>query len=164
MIECALFGVAKQKFEWNGEEFERAETVYKAGKSTVLLIEERISDVKNTHLVCRELLDRNRQRRSVIFKVHRSRIPEDVSSEDLLNAIGYSPVSKNIVSGIRYARPRYTVELTQSLSAKESINEYLVKAFVESENIPEGEACLDEAYSDIADYAQITKPPLVWFE
>jgi Med18 protein len=48
MIECALYGMTKQKFEWNSEKFNRTEKIYSNEKRRVCVVFENI--IKTTDI------------------------------------------------------------------------------------------------------------------
>lgn len=182
MIECALYGVMKEKFEWSSENFNREEKVYSNNKERIFVYsryDEAAGDAfgaraaRGVHeIVRREAPDRNKQKTTVLTKLHRARLGAAESPDRLVASLGYRLVSMNHEEVHCYRRNGYTIELARYLRTgdalpaglPEELYEYfLVKVFVEVEDAQEGEQAINGAFRDLEGRVKLIKPPLAWF-
>jgi len=186
MFECALFGMCRERLALEGLPFHRVERVYESsGRKAVVYVEK-----KQAEVAFYEIPDRNKQRMSIVRETRRFSLKG--SYDEFLKAIGYTRVcgpgrsaASNAVEGFRYCRSGYTIELSRlrrataildsSEEEEEMRNEivaempgclyeyYLVKVFVLTENVIEGEEILNSAFIELNDVVKLTKPSLLLF-
>lgn len=187
MFECSLYGLLRKKFEWPGEKFNRVERVYSKGiRKAFLYIESARPPTETEHpcsssvVVFKEAPDKNKQRTSVVSKISKVHVSENI--ETFLNALGYEHSTSNTVEGFRYLRNGYQVEITRLRKAEDqagSIQEggfstqndmppeflkfYVVKVFVETQNVNEGEMLLENAFQELSGQVNLVKPNLSVF-
>lgn len=188
MFECSIYGLTRRKLEWKGEKFKRIERVYaKNSKSAIIN-----SDVDSSHeksssvstIIIKETPDRNKQRTSVVSKLTKLKILNKSENEDkLLCTLGFKYVHTNVLEGFRYLRNGYQIEITKIVKKEEIVDSseeenldseskeisssfckyFLVKVFVETENVHEGEKLLEDAFHELIGQIKLVKPDLFVF-
>lgn len=178
MFECALFGMSKERLELAGVPFCRVEKIYEAGGKKAIVIVERGNAEWKVGFY--DVPDRNKQRISITRKCSWYTLAGDY--DRLLSAMGYTRMRTIALEGFRYDRNGYAIEMSKlrkasdvfDSSEEEELSEvtseplclfeyYLVKAFVCTENVTEGEEVLNSAFSELADVVKLTKPILSIF-
>lgn len=185
MFECSLYGILRRGFDWKGDKFERIEGVYTDGVRKAFLCSETPSN--DIYIVFKETPDRNKQRISVACKITKLVVNGGKSMDSgkaLLDSLGYRYLSSCLVEGVRYLRNGYQIETTRfkkkeevvDSSEEEEMDErsrevppdflkhYLVKVFVETEDVIEGEQILDNAFQDLHEEIRLVKPNLTVFQ
>lgn len=178
MFQCALFGMTNEKFEWNSDKFTRTEKVYRNKQRVAVVIVD--SQLKTVFpVIFYDLPDKNKQRISVVSKIVKTEIE---NYESFLNMLGYLPIKTNQISGFRYQRSGYIIELSKfykkhNLDSSEEeegrddssnipslmYDKYLVKVFVETEDVTFGEIILQKATIDLVEIVKLQKPNLSLF-
>lgn len=191
MFECSLYGLLRKKFEWAGENFRRIEKTYSNGTKKAFVYVESTKKSGNTPenlhtsstsvVVFKETPDKNKQRISVVSKITKVSLPGNVGP--FLAVLGYEHSASNVVEGFRYLRNGYQVEITKLKKADnlvggsegenasdrkhdvpaEFLKLYLVKVFVETENVNEGEMLLENAFQELCGQVKLVKPSLSVF-
>lgn len=178
MFECALFGMCREELRLSGRQFSRVEKAYGVdGKKAIVHIEKSRGDVE----VCfYDIPDRNKQRMSITRK--KTIVSFTSEYDKFLTAIGYKSLGINSVEGFRYYRNGYIIEISkmkrmedvmdngreEELAGSSDLPEcifeyYLVKVFVNTENISEGEEVLNTAFHELSDIVTLVKPVLSVF-
>lgn len=177
MFQCALFGITNEKFEWNCEKFTRIEKVYR-NRQKVAVISVNTNYKDKNSVIFYDLPDKNKQRTSVVSKIVKSEMNENYDS--FMISLGYSLQRTNQISGFRYLRNGYMIEISKFVkkdivdsSEEESHEEenvptalyknYLVKVFVETSDVVYGEMILQKACLDLIDVIKLIKPNLSIF-
>lgn len=178
MFECALYGTSKEKFQWKGEKFNRIEKTYRSSNKRAVLYLEK--DKKRfVQIVFYEQPDRNKQRISIASK--RTSVEFAGDCDQLVSEMGYTHVSTNNVEGYKYNRNGYTIEISRFKRKEEIVDSseeedvvqnetpeilfenYLVKLYVLTESINEGEQIINTAFQDLNDSIKLFKPDLGLF-
>lgn len=189
MFECSLYGLARKKFEWAGENFRRIEKVYSSGTKKAFVHIDSIRhqgtmpgrEIRSSEIIFREPPDRNKQRISIASKI--TRIPATENTETFLDVLGYKHLISNVVEGSKHLRNGYQVEITRLRSSDDLIDSseeeaiateshgippdfsrfYMVKVFVETESVNDGEALLENAFQELSGQVSLIKPSLSVF-
>lgn len=187
MFECSIYGLLRRKFNWKGEKFRRIEKIYKSNTKTAIVCMDGLS-TQDVNITIRETPDRNKQRSSIVTKITKLSVPSKLNTEDrpedlFLTTLGYSYAATNILEGFRYLRNGYQIELTRLVEDEEIVDSseeanydkkrseippsfykyYLVKVFVETENIIEGEMLLENAFHELIGIIKLVKPDISVF-
>ncbi|KAM0681437.1 hypothetical protein GINT2_000639 [Glugoides intestinalis] len=180
MFECALFGISKQKLQWNGVKFNRIEKTYLCDRKKVIVGIKKSRNGEETTLTFYEQPDRNKQRISITRQSDSVIFKGDYNK--FLTQIGYSYVTSINVEGYAYHRNGYVVEISrlkrkveivdsseeEAETADDEIpeclfNTYLVKAFALVEKVNDGEHIINMAFQDLNDTIKLIKPDLNLF-
>ena len=154
MFECAVFGMTRDKLELGGRPFRRTEKVYQAGeKKAIVQIGEKIT------ATFYDIPDRNKQRISIARKISTVELTENY--EKFLTAIGYTVLRTNLIEGYN----GYAIEMSRIIknedlpdATADLFEYYLVKVFVNTENVNEGVEVLNEAFQELNQVIKLTKP------
>ena len=156
MMECALYGLRAGPLRWAHAVKQRTERVYRNGAARMCADEEHGRHV----LTFRDAPDRNKLRTSVVTKISRS-VLLDGDPDALAQAIGFTLCSTSVLEVHSFTRSGYQIEMSREAGNAEE--PFLVKVFVECDDVIEGEKVIDKAYRELEDMVKVTKPPLTWF-
>ncbi|ELA41609.1 uncharacterized protein VICG_01357 [Vittaforma corneae ATCC 50505] len=173
MLECALFGMCREKLGLSGKQFSRIEKVYETGGKKAIAHIEKGRDEMEIHFY--DTPDRNKQRMSIVRK--KTVVPFTKDYDKFLTAIGYKNLCVNLVEGFRYYRNGYTIEITKMKRTKDILDSseenelvsspdlpeclfeyYLVKVFTNTESVNVGEEILNTAFHELNDVVKLVKP------
>lgn len=154
MFECACYGTIKQNFINGAKKEVRQEHIYtKDGRHLYIRCLINKDKTQNELLFC-DQPDRNKQKTCVITEFQRSKMLNDYDPRDLANALGYVHVATTTIDVWICEKNGYQIELTLSKKTEW----YLVKIFVETEDVAYGEALIEKACMDFEGLIKLSKP------
>lgn len=174
MLECSVYGILIKKLN-KGVKFTRTEQVYSDGTRTGYVVKNIVDGEIKEEIIIKEIPDRNKQRISIVQKIIKF---DSSNNAALLKTIGFEPISYNRVEGYLYYRNGYKIEISRLRPAEETVDSseennfgnneipkdflkyYLVKVFLETEDINEGEMLIEKALQDLNGEVELIKPSL----
>jgi hypothetical protein len=178
MLECSVYGLLAKKPN-KGIKFRRTERIYSDGIKTRIVVKDYYEDGTSINeTILKETPDRNKQRISIVQKITKLNIKD---SDLFLKTLGFNYIGLNTIEGYLYFRNGYKIEISRIMqnedvvdsSEEDNLNEneipeellkyWLVKVFVETESITEGENMLEKAFQELNGEIDLIKPNLAVF-
>ncbi len=155
MLECAFYGLTTHNFIEKSKRYIVREKIYAMNNKKIY---SREWSPETTELIMRETPDRNKQKTCVVTNVHKTKVLSK-NADQFLKALGHTFVSERELEVWITEKNGYKIEVTKVYGSAT----YLVKVFVETDDVVYGESLINKASIDLEGYVKLSRPALECF-